>query len=455
MFLDKNPFSGEIKTYYIENKMKRTKLSAVLLLILFLCLFLQSNVIAQSNTIVVPDDYATIQEAIDNAFYGDVILVKTGSYTGSVVISKSITLVGEEKEETIILGDWSLNGTVILVQNDEVVVKNLTMKAVYNSGPSGRGVHLLHVKNCQVTNCIFQCGIGVWLYGADNNVVKNNQISGVGISFPTNAGVKLQQSTNNTIDQNTINGYVYGYGIFLDYSSENDLIRNQISNNYYEVLIKDSEKNSINNNSISTSISIFINPTDQSMLESYGIRLQGSSDNTVIGNSVKCPKGIRILLSSVNNIIENNFISDCRYNGLEFVEDANYNQVTSNTIMNNGVGINFWNSSKNIIYSNNFINNDAPVSIYSLNDSNSFDDGTKGNYWSNYSTIYPNATEIDDSGIWNTPFYLNKYNIDHFPLKQAVEVIPEFSSWIILPLIIALTLATIYSRSKLGRREKQ
>ncbi len=455
MFLDKNPFPDKMKTYYIENKMKRTKLSTVLLLILFLCLFFQLDVDAQSNTIVVPDDYATIQEAIDNAVYGDVILVKTGSYTGSVVISKSITLVGEDNEETIILGDWSLNGTVVLVQHDEVVVENLTMKAVYNSGTSGRGVHLLHAKNCQVTNCIFQCGIGVWLYGANNNVVKNNQISGTGISFPTNAGIKLQQSTNNTINQNTINGYVYGYGIFLDYSSENDLIRNQISNNYYEVLIKDSNKNCIRENNISTSISIFITPTDQSMLESYGIRLQGSSDNTIIGNSVKCPKGIRILLSSVNNTIENNFISNSRYNGLEFVEDANYNQVKANTIISNGVGVNFWNSSNNIIYSNNFINNDAQISIYSLNDSNSFDNGTNGNYWSNYNTRYPNASEIDDSGIWNTPFYINEYNIDHFPLKQAVEVIPEFSSWTILPLIIAVSIAIIYSRSKLGRREQE
>ena len=371
------------------------------------------------------------------------------------MISKSITLVGEDNEETIILGDWSLNGTVVLVQHDEVVVENLTMKAVYNSGTSGRGVHLLHTKNCQVTNCIFQCGIGVWLYGANNNVVKNNQISGTGISFPTNAGIKLQQSTNNTINQNTINGYVYGYGIFLDYSSENDLIRNQISNNYYEVLIKDSNKNCIRENNISTSISIFITPTDQSMLESYGIRLQGSSDNTIIGNSVKCPKGMRILLSSVNNTIENNFISNSRYNGLEFVEDANYNQVKANTIISNGVGVNFWNSSNNIIYSNNFINNDAQISIYSLNDNNSFDNGTNGNYWSNYNTRYPNASEIDDSGIWNTPFYINEYNIDHFPLKQAVEVIPEFSSWTILPLIIALSIAMIYSRSKLGRREQE
>jgi nitrous oxidase accessory protein len=427
-----------------RGKMKRIKSSAVLLLSgLFLCLFFQLNVNAQSNTIFVPDDYATIQEAINNAFYEDVILVKKGEYIGSIVVNKSITLVGEDKEETTILGDWSLNGTVVLVQSDEVVVKNLTMKAVYNSGPSGRGVHLLHVKNCQVTNCIFQCGIGVWLYGANNNIVKNNQISGADISLPSNAGIKLQQSTNNTINENTINGYIYGYGVFFDSSSNNDLIRNQIYNNYYEVLIKDSNKNNIKENNISTSISIFMNPSDQSMLESYGIRLQGSSDNTIIGNSVKCPKGIRILLSSSNNTVENNFISDCRYNGLEFVENANYNRVTANTIMNNGVGVNFWNSSNNLVYNNNFINNEVPISIYLINDSNSFDNGTNGNYWSNYYSTYPNATEIDDSGILNTPFYINEYNIDYYPLKQAVDVIPEFPSWMLLSLFLILTLVSL------------
>jgi nitrous oxidase accessory protein len=432
--------------------MKRIKFSAVLLLISYLFLFLQLNVDAQSITIVVPDDYATIQEAVDNASYNNVILVKNGEYSGSVVINKSVTLVGEDIEKSIILGDWSLNGTVVLVLHDEVFVENLTMKAVYNSGTSGRGVHLLDVNNCQVSNCVFQCGIGVWLYESNNNVVKNNKISGAGISLPTNAGVKLQHSTNNTIDKNTINGYVYGYGIFLDISSENDLIENQISNNYYEVFIKESNRNSINENVISTSTSIFINPSDQSMLESYGIRLQDSSDNTIIGNSVKCPKGIRILLSSQNNSIENNFISDCRYNGIEFVEDANYNQVKANTIINNGVGINFWNSSNNIVYSNNFINNEAPISIYPLNDSNSFDNGTMGNYWSNYNKRYPNATEIDDSGIWNTPFYINEYNIDHYPLKQTVEVIPEFPSWILFTMLLTSTLVILIFKTKLKNK---
>jgi parallel beta-helix repeat protein len=424
---------------------------ATIILALVLCSVISISDIgvvnAEVKTIVVPDDYATIQEAIDKAFDEDIVLVKSGTHTGSVTINKSITLVGEDRSETIIIGDWSLNGTVVLVKHDGVIVKNLTIKAVPDSYSIGRGVHLLHVKNCQVLDCIFQSGIGVWLYGAINNTVKNNQIlgKGSGPSFPSNTGIKLQYSKNNMITENTIKGYKYGSGIIFDSSSDNCLVRNKISNNYYEVLIRDSNNNEIRENNISTSLSIFMNPTDQGMLESYGIRLQGSSNNTIINNSVlECPKGIRILSSSFHNLIENNFISDSRYNGLEFVENANYNQVTANTIMNNWAGVNFWNSSNNIIYNNNFLNNEVSVCIYSIDDRNSFDNGTIGNYWSNYI-----GSDSDGDGIGNIPYVIDENNQDNFPL---VNIIPEFQSWIILPLFILSTICVIIVRKKIRKK---
>jgi hypothetical protein len=33
-----------------------------------------------------------------------------------------------------------------------------------------------------------------------------------------------------------------------------------------------------------------------------------------------------------------------------------------------------------------------------------WDDGSVGNYWSDYLSIYPNATEIDHSGVGDTPY---------------------------------------------------
>ena len=28
-----------------------------------------------------------------------------------------------------------------------------------------------------------------------------------------------------------------------------------------------------------------------------------------------------------------------------------------------------------------------------------------GNYWSDYFIRYPNASEVDSSGVWNTPYF--------------------------------------------------
>jgi hypothetical protein len=39
-----------------------------------------------------------------------------------------------------------------------------------------------------------------------------------------------------------------------------------------------------------------------------------------------------------------------------------------------------------------------------------------GNYWRDYQTRYPNATEIDSSGIWNTPYVIDANNTDRYPL---------------------------------------
>ena len=55
---------------------------------------------------------------------------------------------------------------------------------------------------------------------------------------------------------------------------------------------------------------------------------------------------------------------------------------------------------------------------------NFWDNAAVGNYWSDYQTKYPNATEIGNSGIGNTPYIVDANNIDHYPLMKPV-VIPE------------------------------
>jgi hypothetical protein len=79
--------------------------------------------------------------------------------------------------------------------------------------------------------------------------------------------------------------------------------------------------------------------------------------------------------------------------------------------------------SNNRFYQNNFFLNDTS---YIFND-NFWDNGSVGNYWNNYLTKYPNASEIGNTGIGDTAYVMereknlslgdpNATNVDNYPL---------------------------------------
>jgi hypothetical protein len=69
--------------YYLGSGVgtRRATLALLAVLTLVFVSFPQIKVDAQAKTIVVPDDYATIQEAIDNANEGDTIFFKVDCIT--------------------------------------------------------------------------------------------------------------------------------------------------------------------------------------------------------------------------------------------------------------------------------------------------------------------------------------------------------------------------------------
>jgi len=48
--------------------------------------------VASAKTIYVPDDYAKIQWAVDNASAGDTIIVRPGTYIENVYVDKSLEI---------------------------------------------------------------------------------------------------------------------------------------------------------------------------------------------------------------------------------------------------------------------------------------------------------------------------------------------------------------------------
>ncbi|MDH5788460.1 MAG: hypothetical protein OEZ40_09245 [Candidatus Bathyarchaeota archaeon] len=94
-----------------------------------------------------------------------------------------------------------------------------------------------------------------------------------------------------------------------------------------------------------------------------------------------------------------------------YASEASFHSIYQNNVTNCSYGIVLINSSNNIIYHNNFINNTQQV--YSENSVNIWDDGypSGGNYWSDYTDV-----DLNNDGIWDHPYVIDENNKDRYPL---------------------------------------
>ena len=85
--------------------------------------------------IQVPQDYKTIQEAVDAAKSGDLILVDKGVYNEAVDVSvPDITIRGVDRNETILDGKFKLENGIRVLDTDGVVVENMTARNYVSNG---------------------------------------------------------------------------------------------------------------------------------------------------------------------------------------------------------------------------------------------------------------------------------------------------------------------------------
>lgn len=229
--------------------MKKTLSTAIIISALLVSTVVGVQVVkADSKTITVPDHYSTIQEAIDAAAEGDTVFVKSGVYTGNLNINKSLTLIGNNRDTTRIVGDQT--GTTLLINHGNVSITGFTIQSpeisllIWNRK---RGIHLLDVSNCNVSgNNILRNDYhaGIWLYGASGNTITGNKVEG------GDSGIKLESSSNNIITYNSVLGN--REGISLHGSNLNIFHTNFLMNNTYGVVISESNSNSFYANNITS-----------------------------------------------------------------------------------------------------------------------------------------------------------------------------------------------------------
>jgi parallel beta-helix repeat protein len=185
-----------------------------------------------------PGNYSTIQEAINNASDGDTVFVFGGIYYEHVQITKEISVIGEDKQTTIIDGNNS--GDVVTISSHWIIVKGFTI----THGVNGISIDGRFTNNTIKGNIITENVE----YGLDlTSFCEYNIISENIISKNTN-GTYMSTASYNEIVGNTFeDNSDYGLCLIM-WCNENVITQNNFINNKYHAFFFLSALNTWNKN---------------------------------------------------------------------------------------------------------------------------------------------------------------------------------------------------------------
>jgi parallel beta-helix repeat protein len=317
--------------------------------------------------------------------------------------------------------------------NNGIIVdsqKNVTIKNI-NFEQGETGIRISNSSNITLIDNSFSNGIytGITLQGSTQILFENNNL----IDLHTDIGVPaaMLNGSKITFRNNTLTGS--SYGITIIGSS------NIISENTFECM--------------------------------FPIWMDYANSNVISMNRISGPanwadrdpfmgiEGIALFRRCSNNLIFGNNITGFVNQAIRTVFSCSNNTFYGNHIANTGVAVSLQDGAiGNTFYGNTFASDSCKVRMDDGVEGTSWDNGTIGNYWGDYE-----GTDNNEDGICDSPYAIKGVkwdndvggdvnfvaSQDNYPLMNPI-IIPEFPSWIILPLFLVATLSSIVFKKRIS-----
>jgi parallel beta-helix repeat protein len=405
--------------------------------------------LVEGSTIRVPEDYSSIQDAVDHASPGDIIIIRAGVYSGFTV-SKSLVILGESNQSVIIRGSVTVTAsnvrlgslrveltedsdstTALIVLGNNTVIVGIIIESYKHSIQLGNVNKRVYGTLVEYSRIVSE-DVGVYGSCSDLSVFyseiisKKQAVVGCGI---------LDLEFNSIVGDTAVSTSFWYRGSLVKY--------NNITGKTTGLYIDGSE-NTISGNRITS---------DSTGILLTGILLKGSQN--IVENNIISGSNSGILVTSSNNVIIRNIIES---GGHAIDLNGNGNLITNNTLSGsrgvhangaygNTISFNFVDKTSNIgvylskytgdnfVYGNTFwycynyegVDESGKNQWYLENETYKL-----GNYWS-----CNKAPDNNGDGITDEPYHIatttNLEIVDKYPLANPIVTpnqLTPTSTWI-------------------------